>query len=72
MVNDDENTNLTFLQVSDGLVELSQKVWWKYEYGPMQVLAYNDRHNIRYFPELYSIKKPAPYPMPFTYPEEEE
>jgi len=45
--------------IKDGRVRLGDRIWWRGEYGPMQVTA--DRvnwDNILDFPELYSHAKP--------------
>jgi hypothetical protein len=46
------------LEVSDGFVKNSSKVWWKYEFGPEHVKASEHWDNIKDCPDLYSVKEP--------------
>lgn len=46
--------------VHDGKVKMGDKVWWAGEYGPERVIVDDSQiYNIKVFPEIYSIKKPA-------------
>jgi hypothetical protein len=56
--------NLTFvsskamLRVRDGFVFRDDRIWWRSNTGPQQVLAKDDWENIQEFPELYSHAEP--------------
>lgn len=47
------------LPVRDGVVRKDDMVWWRGDHGPQHVKAERDWTNIRDYPDLYSLVKPA-------------
>lgn len=47
------------IKIRDGYVTKESSVWWWYEYVPEKIIAAEHWRNIKYYPHLYSIKKPS-------------
>lgn len=47
------------LPVRDGVIRKGEMVWWRGDYGPAHVNSERDWTNIRDYPALYSLAKPA-------------
>lgn len=54
-------TRAETLPVRDGVVTKTSEVWWRFEDGPVKVVAGHPGHwnNIRNFPSAYQLTRPS-------------